>query len=563
MPKIIQLSIKNYRIIKDLEFSIDPNEAIICLIGRGDSGKTTILDAISTVLSPSWNLSFQDTDFYQCDPQNAITIEATLIDLPPQLLSVNKFGLHVRAYDQNTGKIIDDLQPEEFSTSQKACITVQLFVDQHLEPKWSVVNQRDHDEKPISGAERSLLNCHMVADHVDKHFSWNKGNPLYSLLRSLNQKESGDETNIIVQTMRDAKKQIDQHSFTELSEATSLITRQAGALGLNILNTATTLDFKEISFRDDRISLHEDLVPFRLKGKGSKRLISLAIQLTLLHRGGIMLVDEVEQGLEPDRVRNLIQALMDDGTGQVFLTTHSRDVIMELGAAPLVIVLQDKTKALTKVQKLALNDESLLRSVRACPDAFFAKKVIVCEGKTEIGICRALETYRKNRNLPNLPFQECAYVFGSGKSQFEYALSIVQSNIKTLVLVDSDDDTVIPLKPELIEAGIEVIDCEDGLCIEKQVFYDLPWEGVLELLAAAGLNSQYYEELLSKITNIGDTTASRKLLAEASVTQKSSWFKRIDLGEKLGDVIFKYFDQLPAEKRLKQMFEKLNNWIDL
>ncbi len=350
--------------------------------------------------------------------------------------------------------------------------------------------------------------------------------------------------------------------FCELSETTSLMTRQAGALGLNILKTSTTLDFKEISIRDDKISLHEDLVPFRLKGKGSKRLISLAIQLTLLKRGGIMLVDEVEQGLEPDRVRNLLQALKDEGNGQVFLTTHSRDVIMELGAAPLVIVLQDKAKALTRIRKPGFNDEELLKAVRACPDAFFAKKVIVCEGKTEFGICRALETYRRDRSLPNLPFQDCAYLLGSGKSQFEYALSIVTTNITTLVLVDSDDDTVNPQKPALKAAGIEVIDCEDGLCIEKQVIYDLPWEGVIELLAAAEISEQYYDELLGKVTTWGDTTASRKLLADSSVSKSRPWFKRIDLGERLGDIIFKYLDELSEEKRLKQMFDKLNSWID-
>ncbi len=64
MAKIIRLDIKNYRGIEDLSLKFEREKNLICLIGRGDSGKTTILDAISSVLSPSWNLNFYDTDFY-------------------------------------------------------------------------------------------------------------------------------------------------------------------------------------------------------------------------------------------------------------------------------------------------------------------------------------------------------------------------------------------------------------------------------------------------------------------------------------------------------------------
>jgi len=65
----------------------------ICLIGRGDSGKTTILEAISAVILPSWNLSFYDTDFHNGNISNPTEIEATLYDLPVQLLQENKYGL--------------------------------------------------------------------------------------------------------------------------------------------------------------------------------------------------------------------------------------------------------------------------------------------------------------------------------------------------------------------------------------------------------------------------------------------------------------------------------------
>ena len=67
-----------------------------------------------------------------------------------------------------------------------------------------------------------------------------------------------------------------------------------------------------------------------MRGKGTKRLLSIAIQLELAKRGGIILIDELEQGLEPDRAKFLAKCLKDRGEGQVFITTHSSNVIVEL-----------------------------------------------------------------------------------------------------------------------------------------------------------------------------------------------------------------------------------------
>jgi len=84
MSKIHTLKIENFHWIKkfEQEFASD----FVWLIWRWDSWKTTILKAISYVLYPNWNLSFYDTDFYNCIIDNNIVIEATLYDIPDKLL---------------------------------------------------------------------------------------------------------------------------------------------------------------------------------------------------------------------------------------------------------------------------------------------------------------------------------------------------------------------------------------------------------------------------------------------------------------------------------------------
>lgn len=61
MPRIRHLAIRNFRSIKALDWS--PAPGINCLIGPGDSGKSTILDAIDLCLGARRSISFGDMDF--------------------------------------------------------------------------------------------------------------------------------------------------------------------------------------------------------------------------------------------------------------------------------------------------------------------------------------------------------------------------------------------------------------------------------------------------------------------------------------------------------------------
>lgn len=92
MPRLVRIEIRNFRSIQQLDIDVDRNSNLVCFIGRGDSGKTIILEAISAVLSPTWNLTFYDTDFYKCDHNNNNEILATVVEVPEKLLSQDKFG---------------------------------------------------------------------------------------------------------------------------------------------------------------------------------------------------------------------------------------------------------------------------------------------------------------------------------------------------------------------------------------------------------------------------------------------------------------------------------------
>ena len=573
MAKIIQLDIENYRGIKHLSLKFKANQGLICLVGRGDSGKTTVLDAISSALSPSWNLNFYDTDFYNCNHDDDIEIAVSLIDIPKKLLSESKFGLHVKGLNTEDNTIVDDVTLEELNDVLIPVLTIKLIVDSTLEPNWYVTNTRKQEDKQISGTDRASFNCYMISDYVDRHFSWNKGNPLYALLNATNPDETSDNNNIVIRYLREAKNEIDKSKFENLDEATALVKSQAAELGLDISKAYTTLDSRELSIKDGRISLHEATVPFRLKGKGSKRLASIAIQSALVHNGGLMLIDEVEQGLEPDRVKQAVRSLNEHHAGQIFITTHSRDAITELGSDPLLFLLKDKETDVIEQRPFDCSHENLQKTIRACPEAFFAKKVIICEGTTEVGICRAMDKWRRSKGKKQMSFNDCAYVDATGSNLDVRVDEINSVEIKTSLFCDSDRDDINKKKESWKTLGVSIFDCKEPLCLEQQVFKDLPWNCVKALLQYAKDNNpdsfdSAFSDYISNPVNewVDGKTLRDKIILEfkpkSGTSSGKKWFKAIHHGEAFGDIIFNHFDQIDSDSKLKKSLTGLSDWID-
>jgi putative ATP-dependent endonuclease of the OLD family len=74
--RIAYLEVENFRGIKSLAWA--PAAGMNCLIGPGDSTKTTILDAIELCLNPRAYTFADDCDFFNLDIKKPIRITITL-----------------------------------------------------------------------------------------------------------------------------------------------------------------------------------------------------------------------------------------------------------------------------------------------------------------------------------------------------------------------------------------------------------------------------------------------------------------------------------------------------
>lgn len=154
--KIRNLKIKNFRGVKELDWSL-PAGDIFCLIGKGDSSKSTILEAIRYAFYPQWNLTLSDSDFYQCNIENSIVIEVTIGNLVEEFCSLNKYGNYLRGWDAAALKLADE--PDDHLES---VLTVRLTLEKDLEPKWFAVCDRTPEGVPFKQADRSKVSVGLI-----------------------------------------------------------------------------------------------------------------------------------------------------------------------------------------------------------------------------------------------------------------------------------------------------------------------------------------------------------------------------------------------------------------
>ena len=561
MARIHQLKINHFRGIEHFEQCFDDTNLII-LIGRGDSGKSTILKAISLVLSPAWNNTFADTDFYNLDTTKPIEIEVSLRCVPDKLLSDAKYGLYKRLLVN--GEIIDEISKsgEEPFAQEEDILTIKLVVDDTLQPKWYVDREQDIE---ISHRDRALLDMFMIADYADNHFSYNKLSPLYALLKKgLDAPDTIEKK--LVDVVRQAYQSIASNvSFQEFEKVATEIKQEALNLGIEFDDLKTSLEYKGNAYTESNITLHDGQNrPLGMYGKGSKRLLSMAIQLALAKTGGIVLIDEIEQGLEPDRIRTIINKLSQVAPGQVIITTHSRDVVVESKSETIYLM----SKEANSLYQFESELQGLLRSQ---PEAFFARRVILCEGATEYGIIRALDHYLQREGKLGLSARSIAVVDSKGGDNFyRYAIWLSTKGFDVITFNDDDNKSILSSKEEAISAGVRMAICDAGNALEQQLFNDASWSIIIELvyLAKDILSEEAIVSCLDGIQSISDLNSlidERQLDIRQKLgtqSKKKGWYKNVTDGESLGELLFSNMENIEKDRTLYQELKMLLDWTD-
>ena len=479
--KIRHIEISNFRGIRSLSWRV--RRDFNCLIGAGDACKSTILTALDYALSPRPYLSFGDSDFFDLDIEQDIVIQVTLADWDERRPEIREFFQEKNFAQFKCGLCDGGPLPEPLSDDE-AAVSVSLRVDKSLEPRWSVAKgpeeREDADRKPISHRSRSVLGMSRLDVLSDYHFTWGRN----SILTRLSGEARGDLSEVLSQLNREIR-QIDISDriagYRDVAEA---VRKESSGSGVGLTDLSPKIDIPRRQSMDTGVlSLHEGDVPVSSKGSGSKKLVAVAMQMKLQGGKNISLIDEIETGLEPHRIRGLLQRLK-NSEQQVFATTHSPVVVRELAAANLYVCCRDD-EGRVDVESLGTVD-GIQGPLRTNAEAFLGRKIVVCEGATEIGCLRAYDTYRFGEGGSPVWSLATSYFDSGGAGKIESTCrQLDELGYKTAVVCDNDaprqisEDTVTQLR----ETGIHVCQWEKDNSIEKQLFQDIPWENIPELLS--------------------------------------------------------------------------------
>ena len=556
--KIRHVSVKNFRGIRSLEWNVASD--IVCLIGPGDATKSTVLTAIAYSLAPRPFLVLNDADFYAADVSQPIVIEVSVTHPPKHLLTESKYALLQRGWSAENG-LSDDPDPSGYPA-----LTIRLFVDDALEPRWTVTKQANDEGRAIGWKDRAALHLFRIDDKIDTHLAWGRGSALAALTADDNEIDS-----TLTAALRRAREVSFADSHEKLDAAAKSAYEHAVAFGIppgpyfrpgldvRAMGGAATL------------ALHQERIPLKYSGIGTKRLVAFAVQRSQISGGSVVLVDEVEYGLEPHRLLHLLQSLREavaveatPGLDQIILTTHSPSAVAEMEAGDLHVV--GSVAGVTTIRRVtdAFDDADGIDPqaiARAGASALLAKRVIVAEGRTEVGYVRAMASHWNTVRGTPIAHLGTTVMDGGGQQAASRSIGLARLGYQTALLVDSD----VALNPPLaivLEAGVRVIQWADSVSTEERIAHDLPEKELGRLVQLAIELTEDQEAVLSSIgaqlPGLTDPLSTPDVMAWVSpetpideirraigkAAKKKKWFKSIERGQRLGELVGELLPQM-------------------
>ncbi|WOJ91760.1 AAA family ATPase (plasmid) [Methylocapsa polymorpha] len=571
MTRIRKVEITNFRCIRS--FTWRPSPGLNCLIGPGDSGKSTVLDAIDLCLGARRTVQFNDADFYNLDVASPITIVLTIGELDASLKSLDAYGLFLRGLNAETG-VVEDEPEKELET----VLSLGLTVANDLEPVWALISDRgtaDGTSRSLAWSDRVRLAPTAIGTIADQNLGWRRGSVLNRLTD-----EKADASAALVAAARHARTTFGDDAEPELASTLSIVRTAANELGINVGGKVRALlDAHSVTFSGGSISLHNEAgVPLHGLGTGSSRLLIAGLQRKAAQQTSILLVDELEHGLEPHRIIRFLGSLGAKESPpplQAFMTTHSPVAIRELTGNHLHVLRSDGTK---HTAQLVGEKDSLQGAIRAFPDAFLATSVLVCEGASEVGLMRGLDQHRAATGKTSLFASGTALVDcggGSADRPFERGDAFIDLGYKVAILRDDDVKPTPPKTGWFDISGGTVFSWRDGRALEDELFASLSDSAIGKLLdlAIELLDRELVDQHIKTASggaidldaveteNLWDalSATTKAVLGKAARFKANPWFKSVSRMERVArEIVADDLDD--ADPDFRRIIEAVFAW---
>ncbi len=420
-PTIYRLSIERYRSIKSLTFH--PAKGVNLILGGGDVGKTTILDAVSLLLSPTNTTTLSDTEYFNRNIQEGFEISA-VVSVPAGSGMDNQAAPSWPWSWNGTDAVVPGPDP---NTHGEAVYRIRVRGTEDLELAHEIV-QPSGDTCGFPVALRRSIGLVRLGgdDRNDRDLRLVQGSALDRLLsdKGLRSRLANElaEANVEQHLKDEAQKALEKldAAFETAHLPKDLELAITGGQGLSIAAL--------IGLTADRGGIQ---LPLASWGAGTRRMAALAIAEQNQGDSPITVIDEIERGLEPYRQHVLLTKL-EAGNCQAFVTTHSSFAVAAAVKSNLWYV--DHQGAIG-----ALDADKIKDHRSRDPETFLSSLAIVAEGKTERSFIAAL----LKRAFASVQLKSCGVHISDGGGH-DPALTLVESlakgGLKFGVFADNEEN---------------------------------------------------------------------------------------------------------------------------
>ncbi len=376
MTKLEWIEIENFRGISDLKY--EPKQ-INLLIGRNNSGKTTVLDAIYTNLTGEYDDPRKDYEgFYRefdvkvgansakiCSDIHSSELYAFRQPLPPEVQKIVDARLSAAlrsVYNENSISAQSYLSVYSF-LREKLPISVSSYDDQiliYLDPRdsrhsdsslreeYRMMIDLIHPSRKSPSEGNSILNAsghggsNIFESAVLYEYRMVREDIIPVLRKKINAQQA-PKAEVVVR-VDDLSKLIGKF----LEDDVRVLELEKVVKEYGIVPNIERLTQKGVVYSS--ASGEMTMIPYMLHGTGFFTLLKL-LAVMQDAAGGVLLVEEPENHLHPGYLSVFVEQLMSFAQRldvQVFMTTHSYDLIEELAHYPE----NDRESAMIQISRI-------------------------------------------------------------------------------------------------------------------------------------------------------------------------------------------------------------------
>ena len=537
------------------EFEWDPAPGANCIIGPGDSGKSTVLAAISLLFAPFPVGGCSEFDYYRRRVDKGFKIEAHVGGLDTESLATQRGTLPpLRGWKDGKPTPLPDEDGAE------AVLVCRVKGTADLEVIHDLPVGGDEALPFTPGMRKKMLLARLASgDRSARDLRISPGSLLERHLGKTDIRGAVQRALGVASGAMETPEGVDE----AMQQLRVLFKKNALPSDLHlgiVAQQGTSLAAMVSLLEGDDPS---EAIPLSNAGVGTRQLALLSMSAALVERDPILVVDEPERGLEPYRQRVAAKRMIDliGEHGQAFLTTHSPSILQSMPEGAVWWMRLGRTPA-------RFTDPLLVRLLRTDPEAFFAPVPVFCEGDTEIGLLQVLLPHYIGADLGTAGIR-LIEGWGGHDRVIKAVNGVADAGIQCGAFLDNED-----FDPEIRERLRErcTLFVWDGVCnIEEAVCKWLPLHDLLSLFPVATettgneeryLVDQVQNHISEKVRQGGpmtveilERTYQEKLLRDAILAamsaKKGAWFKSIQGGRLLGEALIRLGIPKEMEGQLK------------